>query len=405
MLNLFRVHKLPGPWAAPDMLLVLAMLLALAPGLPVPAQSPPNLQAAQTTSNRLKAQGWWPTATYADRSDFVGTKVCGGCHQDKVLQQQLTPMARASSRASETEVLRSHPSISQYTPAFQTVIAREPAGSIYTVTRGGESMSGQVLWSMGEGVLGETFVLKAGGTLFESQLSYFPSIGGLDLTPGHVQAPPQDLARAFGEPQTTESAQKCFACHTTASSVRGHFDPEHATPGLTCEACHGPGNLHVQAMQDNQFKKGRDAILNPATFDPIKLIDFCGACHRAPMDVTAVKDYVPINVRFQPYRLSKSRCWSRPDRRISCIACHDPHEQLRRDIAFYDAKCLACHASGPAANSGPPLAPVAGKASTCRVGTSHCVSCHMPKYRVPQLHGSFTDHYIRVVHPTDPFPL
>ena len=399
------MHKHPGARAAPDLFLIVAMLLALVPGVPLSAQPPPNNQPAQTTSNRLKSKGWWPTAAYADRSAFVGTDVCGGCHQDKVLQQQ-TSMARAASRASETEVLRSHPSISHSTPPFQTVITRDRADSTYTVSRGGESMSGQVLWSMGDGVLGQTFVLRSGGNLYESQLSYFPSISGLDLTLGHAMAPPQDLLRAFGELQTTETAQKCFACHTTGSSVRGQFDPARATPGVTCEACHGPGALHVKAMQDNQIEKGRSAILNPISFDPVKLLDFCGACHRAPLDVAAAKDYVPINVRFQPYRLSKSRCWSRPDRRISCIACHDPHEQIRRDTAFYDAKCLACHSSQPTpANMGTPSATAPGEPATCRVSTKNCVLCHMPRYRVSQLHGSFTDHDIRVVHPGDPFPL
>jgi hypothetical protein len=393
--------------AAPDLLLVLAIGAALVQRLSLSAQSQPHSQAAQTTSNRLKAKGWWPTAAYAERKNFVGTDVCGGCHQDKVLRQQLTSMARASSRASETDVLRSHPSISHSAPPFQTVIVRDRASSTYTVMRGGESMSGQIFWSMGDGVLGKTFILRVGVTLFESQLSYFPSLGGLDLTPGHVNAPPQDLlVRAFGQPQTADTAQRCFACHTTGSSLRGNFDPARATPGVTCEACHGPGALHVRAMQDNQFEKGRGAILNPASFDPAKLVDFCGACHRAPMDVVATKDYTPINVRFQPYRLSKSRCWSRPDRRISCIACHDPHDQVRRDITFYDAKCLACHAPGPApATSGTPPVPATGKPPTCRVSTSHCVSCHMPKYRISQLHGSFTDHDIRVVNPGDPFPL
>jgi hypothetical protein len=315
-------------------------------------------------------------------------------------------MAHAATRASETEVLRSHPSISHSAPPFETVLVRERAGSTYKVARGGESMSGQVIWTMGAGVLGQTFVLRSDNNLFESQLSYFPSLGGLDLTPGHAIAPPDDLVRAFGDLQSTNTAQKCFACHTTASSVRGQFDPARATPGVTCEACHGPGARHVKAMQDNQLEKAKEAILNPRSFDPVKLVDFCGGCHRAPMDVASAKDNSPINVRFQPYRLSKSRCWSRPDRRISCIGCHNPHDQLVRDINSYDAKCLACHASGPVpANVGTVPVPANSQAPTCRVSTNHCVSCHMPKYRIPQLHGSFTDHDIRVVHPGDPFPL
>jgi formate-dependent nitrite reductase cytochrome c552 subunit len=30
------------------------------------------------------------------------------------------------------------------------------------------------------------------------------------------------------------------------------------------------------------------------------------------------------------------------------------------------------------------------------VATTKCVTCHMPKYDVPEMHYSFTDHLIRI---------
>jgi hypothetical protein len=390
---------------AQNFVLVFVLLVSAAQWRPLTVRALP-VQSPQTTAKRLREKGWWPTRTDAVRKELAGTESCGGCHQEIVLAQQKTSMAHASSRAFETPLLRSNPSIAHSTPPFQTVISRDRAGSTYTVSRGGEAMSGPLLWSMGDGTMGQTFILRSGESLFESQLTYFPSIGGLDLTPGHSLARPQDLSQAFGAQQSAEIAQQCFACHTTASSVRGRFDATRAIPGVMCEACHGPGGQHVSEMQNNQIETGRDAILNPGSFDPVKLVDFCGACHRAPMDVAASKDYVPIDVRFQPYRLSKSRCWSQPDRRISCVGCHNPHEQLMRDVDFYDAKCLACHASNnvAATSTGEGL-PATNKLPGCRVSANRCVSCHMPRYEVPQMHGSFTDHYIRVVRPGEQYPL
>jgi hypothetical protein len=188
--------------------------------------------------------------------------------------------------------------------------------------------------------------------------------------------------------------------------VRQQFDPGRAIPGVTCEACHGPGARHVKAIEAKQLKTAAEAILDPGSFGPVDLVDFCGACHRAPLDVVAAKDYTPLNIRFQPYRLSKSRCWSRPDSSITCVACHDPHEPLMHDAAFYDAKCLACH--GRAASTISTIAvadPPSSRPSTCPVSTNRCVTCHMPKYENSQFHGSFTDHEIRIVHPGDPYPL
>jgi hypothetical protein len=391
---------------AANLLIVFVLLSALAEPAPVGVPAQVSKEAPHLTAERLREKGWWPTKTDADRKDYAGSESCMECHREIVREQRGTRMADAAWRASDTEVLRSNPTIALSTPPFQTVITNDRAVSNYAVTRGRDSMSGQILWSMGDGVIGETFILQSGGSLFESQLTYYSSIRGLDTTPGHPTGAPKDLEHAFGERQSTETSQRCFACHTTASSVRRHFDPAGATPGVTCEACHGPGALHVKAMQAKQFQKGQDAILDPGLFEPVKLVDFCGACHRAPLDVAAEKDYLPINIRFQPYRLSKSRCWSQPDPRISCIACHNPHELLVRDINFYDDKCLACHAAKTANASPSSQAQLSTRKSpACPVGTRQCVSCHMPNYKVPQMHASFTDHDIRVVRPGAPYPL
>jgi hypothetical protein len=390
-------------------MLVLSLVLAttLARCNPASAQTTVNGHVlTKTTAQRLSEKGWWPTKPGAGREEYVGTSLCASCHRQIALSQQETPMAHAASRARETEVLRLNPSLSFSTPPYQTVITSDGSASTYMVVGGGDSMKGQIRWSMGDGVKGQTFILRYLGILFESQLSYFPSIKGLDVTPEHPRRTPESLEFAFGAPLTTKAAQQCFACHTTASTARSQFDPDHATPGVTCEACHGPGMQHVKRMKAKQISQGLAAILDPTSFDPPKIVDFCGACHRAPSDVAAAQDYVPLNVRFQPYRLSKSPCWSRPDQRITCIACHNPHERLVQDDDFYDAKCVACHSgeiASPSYSSGKETQPP--RPPTCPVSTGHCVSCHMPKYKDPQFHGSFTDHDIRIVRPGDPYPL
>jgi hypothetical protein len=105
------------------------------------------------------------------------------------------------------------------------------------------------------------------------------------------------------------------------------------------------------------------------------------------------------NVRFQPYRITDSRCYKDPDdRRISCLACHDPHEDPRRDAVFYDAKCTACHQVKNSAATKTQTAP------PCPTGNAQCVTCHMPKIEPPGVHFKFTDHHIRVVRPGEPYP-
>ena len=106
-----------------------------------------------------------------------------------------------------------------------------------------------------------------------------------------------------------------------------------------------------------------------------------------------------LNIRFAPYRLENSKCWKQQqDARLMCIACHDPHKPLVEDASAYDSRCLACHRLQGAAKDS------AKKGGACPVGTKNCVTCHMPKYEPPNLHSSFTDHWIRIVKKGAPYP-
>jgi hypothetical protein len=145
---------------------------------------------------------------------------------------------------------------------------------------------------------------------------------------------------------------------------------------------------------------GKQLIFNPARLGTVASVDFCGACHRTWQDVVGngLMGVGVFNVRFAPYRLENSRCWKQQDTRITCVACHDPHKPLVQEAESYDSRCLQCHLlRGAKKDPGLP-----GKA--CPVAASKCVTCHMPKYEPPNLHSSFTDHWIRVVHPGKPYP-
>ena len=128
--------------------------------------------------------------------------------------------------------------------------------------------------------------------------------------------------------------------------------------------------------------------------------DYCGVCHRSLTKVRELGIRNILNVRFQPYRLQNSKCWTANDRRISCLACHDPHLPIKTDTAFYDRKCISCHQTPDSATA---TADQSGR--VCPVSDQDCTVCHMRKTELPGAHFKFTDHWIRVIHPGDPYPL
>jgi hypothetical protein len=355
------------------------------------------------TESRVKSPGWWPTKGDASRDSYVGTAVCAKCHGSKAATQQTNAMAHAAVRAADAEVLHQHDHLSFRVGPYHEEIVTKGEKSVLTVTAGDNaaSVSADLLWAFGIGHMGQTYVYEKNGSFYESHLSFFASTQDLNITPGQSLAMPGNLEDAAGRRMPPGESRRCFSCHTTASITKDQFDVNAAMLGVTCEACHGPGAVHVAAMKSDLPQQGSLTIMNPRRLDPVESVDFCGACHRTWEDVVT-GGFIGVgvlNARFAPYRLENSKCWNKPDARLTCVACHDPHLPLEHDASFYDSRCLQCHVNQPGAK---PNADYPGAA--CPVSTKNCVTCHMPKVESPIQHSSFTDHWIRIVRPGQAYP-
>jgi hypothetical protein len=348
-------------------------------------------------STRGQAQGENPLARWRPARDYsglryVGGETCAECHTHEASTQPATPMGRASERAADCEILKTHPRLTFRNGAYTYQITREGSGSIYTVGDGVKTISEPILYCFGQGAAGQTYIFQHGGTFYESRVSYFGALQNLDITIEHPRTPPASLEDALGRPVSEEAARGCFGCHTTGGAAGTRLQPERLTAGVSCEACHGPGEKHVAAVRAKDFKNLQ--IYNPSEMDGFDLSqEFCGSCHQSFDTVMSMSGQGgAANIRFQPYRIFNSPAHLINDRRLSCVACHDPHKQLERDAAFYDAKCLACHLS-----TSKDLKTPLRSASACPVSTKQCVTCHMPKVELPDMHYKFTDHWIRIV--------
>jgi hypothetical protein len=308
-------------------------------------------------------------------------------------------MAHALERASECSVLSQRPRLGFRHGPYTYQITRQGNQVTYSVTDGSQTISEPLQYCFGEGSVGQTYVFSHKGLWYESRVSFYSTTGGLDITTGQNRQVSTSLEDAIGRPMALDEAQTCFSCHSTAAVKREGLQLDRMIDGVACERCHGPGAEHVTAVKAGHFKDLR--IFNPGSLDPVSLSqEFCGACHRSFDQAMLMPGQGgPNNIRFQPYRIFNSSGHNTADPRISCLGCHDPHEKLEHDAAFYDRKCLACHLS-----SQKDLKTSARSAPACPVKTDGCTTCHMPKVELPQMHFKFTDHWIRVVKPGDPVP-
>ena len=349
--------------------------------------------AAQTPQPQLQPNHAFENANY------VGSHKCIQCHSDKV-HQPTTPMGRAAETAADCQVLRSHPLLTFRSGPFSYKIERKGDQSIYSVTDGKETFSAPILYGFGQGKFGQTYIFEHNGAFYESRVSFYNAIKGLDITIGAYFDSPKTLEQAAGNRMNASDARNCFGCHSTAAATKSDLKIEKLITGITCESCHGPGEKHIAAMGSGKFAEKH--IYNPSGLETEEMSNFCGSCHRTWEQVVLIQQAMRRNgqemginsVRFQPYRIANSKCYDMSDKRISCTACHDPHRELETDPGFYDSKCTACHTSDEK------LSQVGNRvAKLCPTGKQKCVTCHMPSTKLPGSHTTFNDHLIRVVRP------
>lgn len=77
---------------------------------------------------------------------------------------------------------------------------------------------------------------------------------------------------------------RCLQCHAThgrSRPVRDGLDTEVAEFGISCEACHGPGEEHVQARRATPTggPPSKDTIVNPRRLSSKDSAQICGLCH------------------------------------------------------------------------------------------------------------------------------
>jgi len=160
-----------------------------------------------------------------------------------------------------------------------------------------------------------------------------------------------------------EKAYNCGPCHTTGYSS---WPPEvhqddlpgligtWAEPGVQCEACHGPGSLHVKNPHGVRMVVDRDS-------------EQCGECHYrgAPEAVDASGGFIKHHEQYEELFQSKHIA-------LDCVVCHDPHAgviQLRNEgKQSTRVDCANCHYDE-----------AKYQASDAMKAMVDCIECHMPR--------------------------
>ena len=107
---------------------------------------------------------------------------------------------------------------------------------------------------------------------------------------------PASLETALGARLTAGSARGCFSCDSPATVTVGTFDIASRTPGIGCEAWHGPGSKDIASRRAHKPREA--AIFNLAHLDKLAQSKFCNKCHVSAAHVKLRKTAVHAQCDF-----------------------------------------------------------------------------------------------------------
>ena len=333
---------------------------------------------------------------------YVGDRACADCHAEIAASFAQHSMGR-SLAAVDVGSATAPPDATFEADGLEYAIEHRDGAVVHSETRRGADgavvarIEAEVRYALGSGSHGISYLIERGdGYLDQSPISWYAQEGRWDLAPGYRASNPH-----FERPITPA----CLFCHAgrvePVPGTSNRFEPpifrDHA---VSCERCHGPGELHVERL-GGLDQDGRATIVNPALLEPRLREAVCEQCHlqgevrveRLGRKATDYRPGLPLEAFLATFvradagasgagqkavghveQIRSSGCFKGSGGRLGCTSCHDPHRlpEPAIRVEHYRDRCLECHLQRAACALPEPD-------RLAESPEDDCTACHMPR--------------------------
>ncbi len=163
----------------------------------------------------------------------------------------------------------------------------------------------------------------------------------------------------------------CLGCHNGSPALdrTGFLESAHASAGVSCEDCHGPGLAHVRyGGAPGLF------INNPAKGDFSNSYQSCTRCHANTVGQFLTSTHARLQV-------------------AACYTCHTFHRAEPLAASATDnSLCLSCHEALGFESGAAIAAHTFHGVDPEATGASRCTACHMPPLRRENQESGYHGH-------------
>lgn len=328
-------------------------------------------------------------------NSYTGDQQCKGCHASQYNDWLKSDHFRSIEAATDSTVLGNFNQV-RYSADGISYTFFKKEGKFFMNTQGddGEDHDFEIKYTFGYFPLQQYLVEFPGGRLQSTRASWdsrkkrwFHQYAGQKID--H-----RDWLHWTGNAQNWNTM--CAECHSTNLRKNYNINSDSynttfSVLNVSCESCHGPGQLHVDYVNSERYKEG-DRI--PDSFillnkggSQLAQINTCAPCHAVKGNIGPDKiagdelldNYIPVvptTERFhadgqmeeEDYNYASFLQSKMYRNQVTCNNCHNPHSG--KVLFAANRLCLQCHAKK--------YDDPTHTFHTLNTAASECKSCHMP---------------------------